>query len=431
MPAGGRPESGLQEERKAASMAEASGKANTVSRRSGKSGGGIHTRAPAVRRIRKKFRLFSVRSGMDLPFLFLVLVLLVIGLVMMFSASFANAYYRQNGDSYFFIRKQALFAALGVAAMIALSYFDYHHLHKFAVPVLMVSFLLLVLVRFMPAINGVHRWIDLGPLGQFQPSEVAKFAIVLIFAHLISINFNRMGTFLYGVLPYALILGATAVLLMWEPHVSATVIIALLGAVMLFIGGVKLRWFGIAFGLMGTGVTYLVLFAKEFSYANDRITAWLNPFSNATPQLVEDTWQTRQSLYAIGSGGLLGLGLGQSRQKYLYLPEPQNDFIFAIVCEELGFIGALIIIILFAMLIWRGITISLKAKDKFGMLLGIGLVVQIGLQVILNIAVVTNTIPNTGISLPFFSYGGTSLVILLAEMGIVLSISRTSSIEKT
>ena len=200
---------------------------------------------------------------------------------------------------------------------------------------------------------------------------------------------------------------------------------------MLFIGGVKLRYFGIAFGALASGVAYLVMFTKEFTYANDRIAAWLDPFSNASKELIADTWQTRQSLYAIGSGGLLGLGLGQSRQKYLYLPEPQNDFIFAIVCEELGFIGALIILLLFGMLVWRGVTISLKAKDKFGMLLGIGLVVQVGLQVILNIAVVTNTIPNTGISLPFFSYGGSSLVLLLAEMGIVLSISRTSSIEKT
>ena len=382
------------------------------------------------KKVRKKFRIFSIRSGLDLPFLFLVMVLLIIGLIMMFSASYANAYYRHNGNSYFFVSKQAVFAVLGVIIMFAVSYFDYHHFHEFAIPVLLVSYAMLVLVRFMPAINGVHRWIDLGPLGQFQPSEIAKFSIVLIFAHLISLNFNRMGTFLYGVLPYALILGMTAALLMWEPHVSATVIIALLGAVMLFIGGVKLRWFIGAFSVLGAGVAYLVLFAKEYAYASERITAWLDPFSNATPQLIADTWQTRQSLYAIGSGGLLGLGLGQSRQKFLYLPEPQNDFIFAIVCEELGFIGALIIIILFAMLIWRGITISLKAKDKFGMLLGIGLVVQVGLQVILNIAVVTNTIPNTGISLPFFSYGGTSLVILLAEMGIVLSISRTSSLEK-
>lgn len=381
-------------------------------------------------KIAKKFRLFSVRSGMDLPFLFLTLTLLVIGLVMLFSASYANAYYR-HGSSYFFISRQAVFAVLGIIVMIAVSYFDYHHFHKFAIPILIISYMMLVLVLFTPRINGVHRWIDLGPLGQFQPSEVAKFGIIVVFAHLISLNFHRMNTFRYGVLPYLLILGGAAGLLVLEPHVSATVILVLLAGVMLFIGGVRLRWFGIAFGGIAAAVLYLVAFTQKFSYANDRIVAWLDPFSTATKAIMEDTWQTRQSLYAIGSGGLLGLGLGQSRQKYLYLPEPQNDFIFAIVCEELGFIGALIIIILFAMLVWRGITISLKAKDKFGMLLGIGLVVQIGLQVVLNIAVVTNTIPNTGISLPFFSYGGTSLVILLAEMGIVLSISRTSSIEKT
>ncbi|HHV32311.1 MAG TPA: putative lipid II flippase FtsW [Clostridiales bacterium] len=368
---------------------------------------------------------------MDLPFLFLILVLLVIGLVMLFSASFANALYR-HGSSYFFISRQAIWAVLGVVAMIAISYFDYHHLHKFAVPILLLSYAMLVLVLFTSRdINGVHRWLELGPLGQFQPSELAKFAIILIFAHLISLNFHRMDTFRYGVLPYLIILGVTAGLLILEPHVSATVILVILAGVMLFIGGVRLRWFGIAFGGAGAVVMYLVLFSKKFSYANDRLVAWLDPFSTASKEIIADTWQTRQSLYAIGSGGLLGLGLGQSRQKYLYLPEPQNDFIFAIVCEELGFIGALIIIILFAMLVWRGITISLKAKDKFGMLLGIGLVMQVGLQVVLNIAVVTNTIPNTGISLPFFSYGGTSLVILLAEMGIVLSISRTSSIEKT
>nr|WP_319487500.1 putative lipid II flippase FtsW [uncultured Caproiciproducens sp.] len=380
--------------------------------------------------IRKKFRIFSVRSGMDMPFLFLILTLLIIGLVMLFSASYANAYYR-HGSSYFFISRQAVFAVLGVTAMIFISYFDYHHLHKFAIPILLLSFMMLTLVLFMPAINKVHRWIDLGPLGQFQPSELSKFAVILVFSHLISLNFKRMDTFRYGVLPYILILGATVGLLVLEPHISATVIMVLLAAVMLFIGGVRLRWFGLAFGGAVAAVAYLVLFAKKFSYANDRIVAWLDPFSTASKAIMEDTWQTRQSLYAIGSGGLLGLGLGQSRQKYLYLPEPQNDFIFAIVCEELGFIGALIIIILFAMLVWRGISISLKAKDKFGMLLGIGLVVQVGLQVVLNIAVVTNTIPNTGISLPFFSYGGTSLVILLAEMGIVLSISRTSAIEKT
>lgn len=362
---------------------------------------------------------------MDLPFLFLVLVLVAIGLIMMFSASYPSAAYYKSvtkGDSYYYLKKQAFFAILGVAAMIGLSYFDYHHLHKLALPILLISLASLGLVLVLPTINGVHRWIQIPLVGQFQPSEVAKFALILMFAHLIALNFSRMNTFRYGILPYLLILLPICLLLIKEPHISATIIVLMLGAMMLFIGGVKLRWFVGAFSVAGAAMVYLVAFSGKLGYTNDRIAGWLDPLS---------TWQTRQSLYAIGSGGLLGLGLGQSRQKYLYLPEPQNDFIFAIVCEELGFIGALIIIILFAMLVWRGIMLSLHAQDKFGMLLGVGLMLQVGLQVVLNIAVVTNTIPNTGISLPFFSYGGTSLVILLAEMGIVLSISRTSSAEKT
>ncbi len=378
-----------------------------------------------IKKVRSKFKVFSIRSGMDLPFLFLVLTLLVIGLVMLFSASYPNAYYLHK-DSYYFIKSQVVFAIIGVAIMIAVSYFDYHHFHKLAFPILGISFLLLVAVLFMPAINGVHRWVQIGAFS-FQASEVTKFAIVVSFAHMISINFRKMNTFKYGILPYIIILAPTVILLALEPHISCTVIVVLLSAGMLFIGGVKLRWFGGVIGAIASGLLYLVLFTDKLTYANNRIAGWLDPFS---PAAGVDTWQTRQGLYAIGSGGLLGLGLGNSRQKYLYIPEPQNDFIFAVVCEELGFIGATIILVLFAMLIWRGIIVSMKAKDKFGSLLGIGLTAQVGLQVVLNIAVVTNTIPNTGISLPLFSYGGTSLVMLLAQMGVVLSISRTANLEK-
>lgn len=378
------------------------------------------------RKLKSKLKIFSVRSGLDLPLFFITLLLLIIGLIMLFSASYPNAYYFQKGDSYYFIRSQLIWAVIGVAAMIAISYFDYHHFHKLAVPILILSFVLLIIVLFMPRINGVHRWIKLGPIN-FQPSEITKFAIVLSFAHFISLNFKRMGTFKYGILPYAIILALTAVLLILEPHVSCLIIVVLLSGGMLYIGGVKLRWFG--FVLLGAllGVAYLVL-SNKLSYANDRVQGWLDPFS-ATSGV--DTWQTKQGLFAIGSGGLLGLGLGQSRQKYLYIPEPQNDFIFSVVCEELGFIRAALILVLFALLVWRGIIVSMRAKDRFGSLLGIGLTAQIGLQVILNIFVVTNTIPNTGISLPFFSYGGTSLVMLLAQLGVVLSISRTSKLEKT
>ncbi len=377
-------------------------------------------------KILEKIKVLSLRSGMDIPFLFLVLLLVVIGLIMLFSASYPNAYYLHHGDSFYFIKNQLLFAVVGVVVMIMASYFDYHNFHKLAVPILGVSFLFLVLVLMMPAINDVHRWIQIGSFS-FQASEITKFAIVVSFAHFISINFNRMGTFKYGILPYMLILGPTAVLLALEPHISCTVIIVLLAGGMLFIGGVKLKWFGMVIGAIASALVYLVMFTDKLTYANNRIAGWLDPFS-ATASV--DTWQTRQGLYAIGSGGMLGLGLGNSRQKYLYIPEPQNDFIFSVVCEELGFVGAVIILLLFAALIWRGIVISMRAKDRFGSLLGIGLTAQVGLQVVLNIAVVTNTIPNTGISLPFFSYGGTSLLMLLAQMGVVLSISRTAKVEK-
>lgn len=377
-------------------------------------------------KIFSKLKLFSIRSSMDIPFLFLVLTILVVGLIMMFSASYPYAFYH-NHDSFFFIKRQFIFAVLGVIAMIFVSYVDYTKLHKLVIPFLGTSFVLLILVLVMPPMNGVHRWIQLGSFS-FQASEITKFAIILSFSHFISHNLNRMHTFKYGILPYLIILAPTIVLLALEPHISCSVIVILLAAGMLFIGGVKLRWFGMVLGAIASALIYLVVFTDKLTYANNRISGWLDPFGSSSGV---DTWQTRQGLYAIGSGGILGLGLGNSRQKYLYIPEPQNDFIFSVVCEELGFVGAVMILLLFALLVWRGIVISMRAKDKFGMLLGIGLTAQVGLQVILNIAVVTNTIPNTGISLPFFSYGGTSLMMLLAQMGVILSISRSSHLQKS
>ncbi len=377
-----------------------------------------------TRLVKKKTRLFSVRSGVDLPFLLLVLVLVTVGLIMMFSASYYYSYHNY-GNSFYFIIRQGIFAIMGVALMFAISFIDYHVLHKLSIPILGVSWLMLLIVRILPASSqGVHRWIDIGPFG-FQPSEIAKFALILWFAHYISRNFLKMKSIKYGVLPSIFVLGLTAFLVVIEPHFSATIILILLAGSMMFIGGVQKRWFGLALMLLGIAALFLLLFTD--SYAGGRVSGWLDPFST---EMWQETWQTRNSLYAIGSGGFFGLGLGQSHQKYLWLPEPQNDFIFAIVCEELGFIGALAIIALFVLMVWRGIRIALRAKDKFGMLLGVGLVLQVGIQAALNIMVVTNTIPNTGISLPFFSYGGTSLIILLAQMGIVLSISRSSSIEK-
>lgn len=401
---------------------------NTAGRVQRRNSGSVSKDESGRKRIRKKFKIFSVRSGMDMPFFFLVSILVVVGLVMMFSASYAYAYYTQ-GDSYYFLKRQLIFVVIGFIIMILLSYFDYHHLHKAAVVILGLAFMFLIIVLILPPVNKVHRWIDLGVAG-FQASEVMKFAIILFFAHWGSIYFTKMNTFKYGVAPALCVLVPTVILLVLEPHYSCIVIVTILTMIMMFLSGVQKRWFAIAIG--GAVLVFLLLYATNMlSYAMQRMNGWGQALEYTTDQMWQDTWQTRNSLYAIGSGGLTGLGLGQSRQKYLYLPEPQNDFIFAIVCEELGLVGAVLILGIFGLLIWRGITISLRAKDRFGMLLGMGLTAQVGLQVVLNIMVITDMLPNTGISLPFFSYGGSSLVMLLAQMGIILSISRNSNINKS
>ena len=345
----------------------------------------------------------------DIPFLLILLLLLSYGLIMLFSAGYAVALYRR-GDAYTYIRPQLLFAALGVLAMYAASLVDYHVWHRLAWPMLGISLLLLAIVLFMPEYNGCKRWIVLPGLGTLQPSEIAKFSIVLVFSHIISLNHDRMKSFSTGVVPFALILGVVTVLMLLEPHLSGTLLILSIGAVLMFVGGTGLQWFGLAGGLGAAAIAAAVIALPELvPYATDRLG---------------EGHQTIQSLYAIASGGLAGLGLGNSRQKYLYVPEPQNDFIFSILCEELGFIGAALVVALFLLLLLRGMSIAVRARDKFGALLVVGFVVQVTLQAILNMAVVTNTIPNTGISLPFFSSGGTSLLMLLGEMGIVLSVSR-------
>ena len=357
---------------------------------------------------------------LDLPFLCILLLLLSLGLLMLFSAGYAVALYRR-GDAYTYIRPQLLFAALGLVAMYAASLVDYHIWHKLAWPLMGLSLLLLVVVLFMPEYNGCKRWIVLPGLGTLQPSEIAKFAVVLVFSHIISLNHDRMQGFAAGVLPFGILLGLVAVLMLLEPHLSGTLLILSIGAVLMFVGGTGLRWFALAGGL-GVGAVFAAVLAlpQLVPYAADRLSSWRDPFADP----LGEGHQTIQSLYAIASGGVAGLGLGNSRQKYLYVPEPQNDFIFSILCEELGFVGAALVIFLFLLLLLRGITLAVRARDKFGALLVVGFVVQVVLQAILNIAVVTNTIPNTGISLPFFSSGGTSLLMLLGEMGIVLSVSR-------
>lgn len=367
-----------------------------------------------------KKQLLARQPCFDVPFLIILLSLLSYGLMMLYSAGYAVALYRR-GDAFTYIRPQLLFAALGVLAMYAASRLDYHIWHRLAWPVMGVALVLLAVVLFMPEYNGCKRWIVLPGLGTLQPSEIAKFAVVLVFSHIISLNHDRMKSFSTGVLPFGLILGVVTVLMLLEPHLSGTLLILSIGAVLMFVGGTGLKWFGIAGALGLSAIAAAVVLLPELvPYATDRLASWRDPFADP----LGEGHQTIQSLYAIASGGLAGLGLGNSRQKYLYVPEPQNDFIFAILCEELGFLGAALAVLLFLLLLLRGMFVALHARDKFGALLVVGFVVQVVLQAVLNIAVVTNTIPNTGISLPFFSSGGTSLMMLLGEMGIVLSVSR-------
>lgn len=363
------------------------------------------------------------KSAIDLPFLVMVLLLSMMGLVMVFSASHAAAYYRFK-DSYYFIRSQALWVALGLVVMLITAKLATPKLMKvMAMPSLAIAIGLLALVPFIGVtLNDAKRWLQFGPI-TIQPSEIAKVAVVLAFAYMITRSGDKIRTFRYGILPYACILLVIGGLLAKQPHISATVLIFAIGAAMLLVGGVPLGWFVAA---IGAAVPLLFLVIRMTGHGMSRIELWLNPYADPLGK----GYQTIQSLYAVGSGGLFGLGLGKSRQKYLYIPEPQNDFIFAIVCEELGFIGAMIIILLFVALVWRGFVIAFRAPDRFSALVVVGIMVKVGLQTMLNIAVVTNTIPNTGVSLPFFSSGGSAMVVQLFEMGLVLAISRYSRTEK-
>ena len=386
--------------------------------------------APQTAQKKSGARFWNVKNGFDMPFFIVLIIILVVGLATLYSASHVYAFNYQDGDSYYYIVNQLKFTAIGLVVMFAASMVDYHQWHKFALIVWVVSVLLLIVALILPSASGVHRWIRIPGLGQFQPSELAKFALVLLFAHLISINHKRMKRIRdLGFLPLFVILAVTCALVVIEPHLSGTLLIGLLGFMMMFVGGVSAWLLG---GILAGGGALVVLMVLVGGYEMDRIEVWLNPLEVFSRDLAgrDQAWQTVQSLYAIGSGGLLGQGPGNSRQKHLFLPEPQNDFIFSVFCEEMGFIGAVVVIVLFGLLVWRGFKIATKAPDKFGCMLALGLTMQIGLQVAINIAVVSNLLPNTGISLPFFSYGGTSLVMLLAQMGVVLSVSRQSRIEK-
>ena len=426
-------------------------------------------------------------GGVDRPFLVTVILLLCLGTVMVFSASYPYANANFEGDSYHFAKRQILFALAGLAVMAFVArskIFDYHFLRKIAFPTLAVSIVLLAgVLVFGKNLSGAKRWYAIGPI-TLQPSEIVKFALVLFFADyadkhaadirkrgetkalftvvvpfllivgiaasmvflfknrvlgmifaaiilLMAVAFlfmkdmkHNAPAFYYGILPYMIVLVAVGALMYLQPHMSGLIIMAGITFAMMFMGGTNLFYL-----IGGAGVGALGLFglAMTKGHSSSRILVWKDPFA----YLLNGGWQPAQSLYAIGSGGFWGVGFGNSRQKHLYLPEPQNDYIFSIWCEEMGFIGAMLVICIFLFFIYRGILIGLRAPDRFSSLLVIGIIMHVGLQMVLNIAVVTNSLPSTGISLPFFSYGGTSLMILLAEMGVVLSVSRFSSVEKS
>ena len=381
--------------------------------------------AAASVRAKENRRLPEAESRVDVPFLVLVLLALTVGLIMLYSASSAQSEYDTGYvSSTRYLQKQAICAGIGLVAMAAFSRIPAELWFRLAWPLYFVSILLLLGVLVMgESVNGARRWINVAGI-QFQPSELAKFTMILLFGRLTREFGSRAEKFRYGVLGFGVAMLGILIPLALEKHLSAIMLMGMVGVVMMFVAGTRVRWL-----LAGAGAAavFVVVYVSLMGYAGDRITAWLHPERDPG----DTGYQILQSLYAIGSGGVFGLGFGKSRQKYLYLPFQYNDYIFAVICEELGLVGAVAIIVLLAALILRGYWIALHAKDRFSTVLAAGLITLIAVQTVLNLGVVTNLLPSTGISLPFFSYGGTALAVNLGEMGIVLSISRHRDERKT
>jgi len=363
------------------------------------------------------------------PFDFLlfvtVLILLSMGLIMVFSASAPTAE-KEYGNIYYYIKRQLVFAAIGMVAMLLAANYDYHKIGRKTVWTLfLVSVVLLILV-LIPGIgsqsHGSWRWIIIAGF-RFQPSELAKLALILFFSFNLSRRRRPLDSFFGDLLPYLFALGLIAALLLLETHLSATIIMITVAMIILFVAGTKIRHFAVLVVPVAVILTAVIMFTD---YMTPRIRSWLDPWSNPRG----DGWQTIQSLYAIGSGGLFGRGLGQSMQKFLYIPEPHNDYIFPILAEELGFIGAFTVLLLFMIFIWRGIKIAVHAPDNYGCFIASGITALIAVQALFNVAVVTNSVPPTGVSLPFFSSGGTALVLFMTEVGILLNVSRYSRYER-
>ena len=357
-------------------------------------------------------------ATIDIPFLVILLMLLSLGLVMLYSASCVqSAYDSGNKSTTLYLRKQALCAAVGMAAFFVFSRISSLFWYRTSWVLYIGSILLLLGVLVLgEEVNGARRWITIAGI-QFQPSELAKFTMILVFARLTREYGPRAKRFRFGVLGFGFALIGVLVPLALEKHLSAIMLMGMVAVVMMFVAGTDIRW--LLAGALSAAV-FVLVYIRFMGYAGDRVSAWLHPELDPG----DTGYQILQSLYAVGSGGLFGTGLGRSRQKYLYLPFQYNDYIFAIVCEELGLVGAAAIIALYMALILRGYWIALKARDRFSTVLAAGLVTLIAVQTILDLCVVTNLLPSTGISLPFFSYGGTALAVNLGEMGIVANISR-------
>ncbi len=364
------------------------------------------------------------RKPFDFWIFIIVLILTALGIIMVFSASAPFAYSTYK-DVYYILKSQLLYAALGIVVMIAAINTDFKIIARFAPALLAISLFLLIVV-LIPGIgheeNGAYRWIYLGPF-HFQPSEVAKLSIIIFFASSLTKRKERIGFFFRGLLPYLFLMAVFTVLLVLEPHMSCTLIMLTVCIIILLVAGAKARHFLIPGIPAAIALAAIIAFEP---YMRARVLSFLNPWND----LQGDGYQAVQSLYAIGSGGLFGRGLGRSMQKFLYLPYPHNDFIFSVLAEELGFIGVFAVLTLFLIFIWRGIKVGINSSSLLGSLMAIGITSLISVQVLMNVAVVTSSMPPTGVSLPFFSYGGTSLILFLAEAGILLNISRQSSYER-
>lgn len=400
--------------------------------------------APArkkAKRIREddpdRIRLFYVKGKIDVPMLIIALVLLIIGITMMFSASHALSYRDNDGNSYEYAVSQMVFAAFGLVVMFLASCMDYRILRKefrlfktgitFTLShiILVISLALTALVIPFGVSNtedGPRRWLRFAGR-TFQPSDVLKFALIIFFAYYIWKNYSKMRYTFTGLMKPAVLLAVISILMIAQPHLSGLLIMLIIAAAMLFIGGVNMKTVIVA-GVFAAGLLVLAVMMSEFTYFEDRIKYTFDPL--AAP--LKETYQSYQAVLAIGSGGLWGVGFGNSTQKYYYLPEAQNDFVYAVLCEEFGFVGGLLVIILFLIFVFRGFYIARQSYDRFGMLLSTGITLQVGIQALLNIGVNVCCIPNTGISMPFFSYGGTALVIQLAEVGLLLAVSRRSKL---